>query len=244
MGGLAGTEGLAVSTAGPTVVGDRDFDTATCRVVEPAVGSPQFGTFQVIKKLASLLRSLLESAASARFLLTELVMPQVDLDSDVFEYLQSEAQPLVDTPSTVLRRLLKLNGTSNGAGPEAPMTAKPPRTVPAKRAKRQGPTRTRAAAGTILPEERYELPLLRALVAAGGRAPYREIVGAVGVELKDDLMPADLEALNSGTIRWQSRLQFVRLRLIERGLLDKDTPRGVWGITDAGRAAAEDGAGR
>ena len=170
-------------------------------------------------------------------------MPEVDLENDVFEYLQSEAQPFIDTPSTVLRRLLKLNGTPNGAEPQVPTAARA-RTAPTKRAKRQGPTRTRAAAGTILPEERYELPLLRALVAAGGRAPYREIVDAVGVELEAELMPADLEALNSGTIRWQSRLQFVRLRLIERGLLDKDTPRGVWGITDAGRAAAQDGTGR
>ena len=170
-------------------------------------------------------------------------MPEVDLDSDVFEYLQSQAQPFLDTPSTVLRRLLKLDGKENGAGPVAPAPAKSP-TGAAKRVKRPGHTRTRAAAGTILPEQRYELPLLRALVAAGGRAPYREIVDAVGVELKDELMPADLEALNSGTIRWQSRLQFVRLRLIERGLLDKDTPRGVWGITDAGRAAADNGAGR
>ena len=53
---------------------------------------------------------------SAIFLVTELVMPEVDLDNDVFEYLQSEAQPFIDTPSTVLRRLLKLNGTPNGAG--------------------------------------------------------------------------------------------------------------------------------
>jgi len=176
-------------------------------------------------------------------------MPQIELDSDVFEYLQSEAQPLIDTPSTVLRRLLKLGSAQNGAGPDAPTsaTSRPApanRTASAKRVKRQGSTRTRAAAGTILPEDRYELPLLRALVAAGGRAPYRDIVDAVGTELKDELMPADLEALNSGTIRWQSRLQFVRLRLIERGLLDKDTPRGVWGITDAGRAAADDGAER
>jgi len=168
-------------------------------------------------------------------------MPEVDLDNDVFEYLQSEAQPFVDTPSTVLRRLLKLNGRQNGAEPEAPAPVKS-RTGPAKRVKRPDQTRTRAAAGTILPEARYEHPLLRALVAAGGRAPYREIVDAVGAALKDELMPADLEALNSGTIRWQSRLQFVRLRLIERGLLDRDTPRGVWGITDAGRAAAGDGA--
>jgi hypothetical protein len=92
----------------------------------------------------------------------------------------------------------------------------------------------------LLPENRYEVPLLRALVNAGGRAPYRELVDAVGEELKDELMPADREKLNSGSIRWQSRLQFVRLRLIERGLLARDTPRGVWGITDTGRQALEE----
>lgn len=167
-------------------------------------------------------------------------MPQVDLDSDVFAYLQSEAQPLIDTPSSVLRRLLKLDGAQDGVPAELPSSPKA-RLSAAPKGKRRGAARTRAAAGTILPEDRYERPLLRALVAAGGRAPYREIVDAVGAELKDELMPADLKALNSGTIRWQSRLQFVRLRLIERGLLDKDTPRGVWGITDEGRAVVQNG---
>lgn len=37
-----------------------------------------------------------------------------------------------------------------------------------------------------------------------------------------------------------NRLQFVRLRHIERGMLDRDTPCGVWGFTD-GRVATEEG---
>lgn len=174
---------------------------------------------------------------------------QIDLDGDIFEYLQSKAEPFVDTPNTVLRRLLGLEDATNGHSPKG---AEPPASAVAadrfagtrKPTTRMKQTRTRAASGTLLPENRYELPLLRALVNAGGRAPYRELVDAVGQELKDELMPADLDNLNSGSVRWQSRLQFVRLRLIERGLLAKDTPRGVWGITDAGRQALEEGSSR
>lgn len=169
----------------------------------------------------------------------------IDLDGDIFEYLRSQAEPFVDTPNTVLRRLL---GLEHAASPPAANGAEPPAVqAPSgrangarKRVKRAAHERTRAASGTLLPENRYEVPLLRALVNAGGRAPYRELVDAVGEELKDELMPADREKLNSGSIRWQSRLQFVRLRLIERGLLARDTPRGVWGITDTGRQALEE----
>jgi restriction system protein len=82
---------------------------------------------------------------------------------------------------------------------------------------------------------RYELPLLRVLVGAGGQGPSREIIDGVGRELKDHLTPLDLDSLPSGGVRWQNRIQFVRLRLIERGLMERDTPRGIWAISDRGR---------
>lgn len=177
--------------------------------------------------------------------------PNIEIDEDVFDFLKSRAEPLVDTPSSVLRRLLGLNSAGDKTPGEPLVTATastsharvnaPSKGTKAKRVK--APKRTRAASGTLLPEEKYERPLLKALVDADGQAPYRDVVEAVGRELKDELMPADFENLNSGAVRWQSRLQFVRLRLIERGYLDKNAPRGVWSITDAGRAAFENGEG-
>lgn len=172
--------------------------------------------------------------------------PQVDIDPDVLDYLKSKAEPFVDSPSTVLRRLLGLEGHSERPD-KAPKARTPASPKPgAQRAsrkvtKKQAPRRARAAAGTLLPEDRYELPLLRALVDGGGQAPFRHIVDSVGIQLKDELTPTDFETLTSGTVRWQSRLQFVRLRLIERGYLDRNTPRGIWGITDAGRKALTEG---
>lgn len=164
--------------------------------------------------------------------------PQIDVDPDIFEHLQKQAIPLVDTPSTVLRRELGL-GNPNQA-PRAtipPNTAKPDRSGRKAAKKQEKPRRPRAAAGSLLPEYEYEIPLLRALDDLGGRAPYREVADAVLKVLKDKLLEPDFELLNSGVIRWENRLQFVRLKLIDRDLMERDTPRGIWAITDAGRSA-------
>jgi hypothetical protein len=40
--------------------------------------------------------------------------------------------------------------------------------------------------------------------------------------------------LQSGQIRWDNRLGFARLRLIERGHLRSNSRRGLWELTDAG----------
>jgi hypothetical protein len=171
------------------------------------------------------------------------VSANIEVDDQVFDYLKAEAEPFVDTPNTVLRRLLGLDSARATIASAPSPNGSPAKTANANRrgrksrGKSSAAKRTRAASGTLLPEERYERPLLKALADAGGQAPYREVVDAVGREMKGELLPADFENLSSGSIRWQSRLQFVRLRLIERGYLDKNAPRGIWGITDAGREA-------
>jgi hypothetical protein len=188
------------------------------------------------------------------------VSNHIEIDDDVFGVLKATAEPFVDTPNSVLRRLLGLDAggqsasatiASRKASPSSAATsqkkggASMSKASTRRKAASKHPgakKRTRAARGTLLPEDRYQMPMLRALVDAGGQAPYRDVVDAVGRELKSELLPADFETLDSGTVRWQSRLQFVRLRLIERGHLDRETPRGIWGITDAGRQALTEAA--
>ena len=80
------------------------------------------------------------------------------------------------------------------------------------------------------------MPILQVLVERGGSAPARDVVEAVGSLLKPKLTAMDQEKIRSGSVRWQSRVQFVRLRMVEQGLLAKDSPRGVWSITGEGRA--------
>ncbi len=169
---------------------------------------------------------------------------EIRIDEDVFDELKKHAEPFVDTPNTVLRRLLGLgevgaegNGNSeveleeragSRAAPEAQRTR--------QRRRRTKPTRPpRAKTGTILPESEYEIPMLEVISEHGGRAAAREVLDELETRLDGRLTEVDREELASGDVRWRNRAQFVRLRLVEQGDMVKDSPRGVWEISDKGR---------
>lgn len=150
-------------------------------------------------------------------------MPSIEIDNDVFELVKAEAEPFVDTPNSVLRRLLGLEG---GAPPKGGTTTG---------------KADRAPLGSLLPESAYELPILQVLAERGGSAPAREVTKAVGEILAEELTELDRAHLNSGDIRWENRVAFTRLTLRKAGLLKPDSPRGVWELTDKGREAAKKG---
>lgn len=101
----------------------------------------------------------------------------------------------------------------------------------------------RAAAGPRLPrgqrtpEEAFRLPILRALFALGGQAPMSKVLERVYAEMKPHLKPADLRSLPSDakTPRWRNTSQWARWALINEGLLQNDSLRGVWAISEKGR---------
>jgi hypothetical protein len=148
------------------------------------------------------------------------VSPSIDIDDEVFEALKRNAEPFVDTPNTVLRRLLSL---SRVEGASAPVSVSP------------SDDDGRAAPGSLLPEREYEIPILRYLAEHAGRAPSREVTAAVGKVLASNFTDLDKLPLRDGSIRWQKRAAFVRLRLVNRGELVEHSPRGMWEITDKGR---------
>jgi len=172
----------------------------------------------------------------------------IGIDREVWQTLKADAEPFVDTPNSVLRRRLGLDPSRDGGvdsvqppprGADGSSAAAAGRTVHARRASPngKGPARKRAPRGSLLPEEAYELPILEILDKHGGRVPTREVIGEVGELVRDSLTPLDNEELSTGGYRWQKRIQFTRLRLVERGLVKKNSPRGVWEITDDGREA-------
>jgi hypothetical protein len=164
----------------------------------------------------------LDTLADLRYL-AMYAMPTIEVDTDVYDALKALAVPFEDTPTTVLRRELKLVSGSRSS-----------------RTARGGSTRAqRATVGSIIPEREYETPILRALVEAGGSASARAITDRVGDLLDSRLTPTDREANRSGEVRWRNRTAFARLRLVERGLLLSGSRRGLWEISPAGRAALE-----
>ncbi len=139
---------------------------------------------------------------------------KITVDEDVFAYLQACAEPFVDTPNSVLRRLLGLEPAATGAS---------------------------VRRGSVLPQSEFTAPILTTLVEAGGAAPAVSVIEAVEKELADRLTERDLQRLPSGRgVRWRTRVHVVRMEMIRRGLLKQDSPRGVWEITDRGRSVAAD----
>jgi hypothetical protein len=166
--------------------------------------------------------------------------PSIDIDDETFGLLQKNAEPFVDTPASVLRRLLGLGTARNEAEtasttePEAEIQAAEAEAEPSisQRPRRKG---KRAPRGSLLPESEYEMPILTYLAEHGGRAPSKEVIEGVGESLSGRLTETDRETVKSGDIRWKNRVAFVRLRLIEKKDLEGDAPRGTWSISEQGR---------
>ena len=126
--------------------------------------------------------------------------PSIEIDDEVFALLQSKAEPLVDSPNSVLRRLLGLAATNgdmvnaNVIGEDTAVVEQKVREL-RKRSRRRGTKR--AQPGTILPDEEYEIPILQALDSHGGRAASSEVLDELGELLGDRLMPADHQNVSS-----------------------------------------------
>ena len=167
--------------------------------------------------------------------------PTIRIDDEVFDELKKHAEPFVDTPNTVLRRLLSLSESSNGAveiNTAEQTTAHgggESRRGRQRRRKAKTVRQPRAKTGTILSESEYEVPMLEIISEHGGRAAAREVLDELETRLGSQLTEVDKEELSSGNVRWRNRAQFVRLRLVERGDMVKDSPRGMWEVTEQGR---------
>lgn len=163
------------------------------------------------------------------------------IDDDIFEALQAKAEPLIDDINAVLRRLLGMSESSaaapsesKGRGAVKARAEKKSRTS-GKRGRRRK-SGTRAPRGATLPNSEYELPMLMALTDLGGSATARDVVNRMERILEGKLQPIDREKITTGAIRWKNRTQFVRSKLIAENAMKKDSPRGMWEITDEGRA--------
>lgn len=184
-----------------------------------------------------------------------MLSPTVRVDNEVYVALQTRALAFVDTPNSVMRRVLGLDPEGEfrplddleedaddvkATAPRRSTSRQSPKKQSPRRGRKGAQKRPRALTGSVLAEDEYVLPLLTALQRHGGVATARQVIGSVGEALDGRLTELDREKLSSGALRWANRVQFVRLRLIQEGLMSKDSPRGTWEITDAGRKRVAD----
>ena len=148
-----------------------------------------------------------------------IFMPTIRIDQDVFEGLQKLAQPFVDSPSMVIRRLLENTGVLKAR-------TKPPATVPA---------------GGLTPQSVYENYLLLVLLKEfDGSGHKRDVTHAIVKRMMKDghIGAADQELVSTGETKAENTITWARNALKSRGDISRASPRGIWELTARGRDAA------
>ena len=151
-------------------------------------------------------------------------MPTIRVSPDVFAGLQKLAEPLVDTPSTVIRRLLEKEGVLGPGAPPPPAAGAP----------------SKAGSG-LTPQAVFEAYLLQVLLKEfDGRAHKRDATHAVVKRMLKDghIGAAEQELVATGETKAENMIVWARNALKDRGWISRLAPRGIWELTDAGRAAA------
>src|SRR5260370_586542 len=91
--------------------------------------------------------------------------------------------------------------------------------------------------GLRTPEPVFFCPILQALSDLGGSAKRSNIFQLLEHSMRDVLKPIDYQTLSSEAeqMRWQNSAQWARNLMVKEGLLQADSPGGIWEITEKGR---------
>lgn len=96
--------------------------------------------------------------------------------------------------------------------------------------------------GEITPHEAYFQPILEVLVEMGGKGKTRAVLDRLGEKMQPLLKPKDYEPLESDgkSIRWRNAAQWARNAMVNNdsdGRMKKNSPHGLWEISEKGRAS-------
>jgi len=146
------------------------------------------------------------------------MMPVVRISDATFARLQTHARPLEDTAEDVVR--LALDALDKQKGIKA---AQPEQ----KKARRRG---------NKTPQRDFRLPLMKVLFDLSGTAEVKDIREKMLPVMKSRLTEDDYEPVSTGEERWWNAICWERSDLVKAGLFRDDSPRGVWELSDEGRA--------
>jgi hypothetical protein len=157
-------------------------------------------------------------------------MPTIRIEDDVFEGLQRLAKPFTDTPNSVIRRLL----VEKRVLPEPQAEPAPQRPSDGDRDP-GAPMRPRRNGRT--PQPVYEKFLLHVLATRfDGEADKIDLTKAVISFMKSHgfLGPVDEVRVSTGETKAENTIAWARNALKEKGLISRNSPRGVWALTPQG----------
>jgi Mrr N-terminal domain len=85
----------------------------------------------------------------------------------------------------------------------------------------------------------FDRPLLESLVALGGRGSAEDVLQHMKAKMEPTLKPRDFEVVSSGEERWRNTARWRRNALVKLGFLRPGSQRGIWEISDSGKAWLE-----
>lgn len=100
--------------------------------------------------------------------------------------------------------------------------------------------RTAAPSVEPTPYADYYVPILLALVEAGGKERTGSVLSQVEAMMGSGLREVDRSPLPSGVPKWRSTAGYARAKLIQLGLMSGQSSPGTWEVTPQGRAWLEE----
>jgi hypothetical protein len=153
------------------------------------------------------------------------MMPVIRVSDKVMEILSKFAIPFKDTPNSALERILEDYARMKSR------QASPPRR------QWEGKVRTSVLSRNEFPRphmEKYLRLIVSSLKSLGGRGTAQDVIAYIDRNFRDRIDPEDFESIRSGETRWIKKVHWARYDMVKGGLLKKDSPRGIWELTDKG----------
>jgi hypothetical protein len=154
------------------------------------------------------------------------MMPVIRVSDDVVNILKKYAIPLEDTHDSVLRRILneydmlKSNRVSSAQFPSSHETQ----------------TQTSSYGKFPRPHvEREAKWIIEALTQLGGSAHAGIVISQIEKNHGNEFTKEDMKTIPSGEIRWVKKVNWARYDMAKGGLLNPNSPRGVWELTEKGK---------
>jgi hypothetical protein len=149
------------------------------------------------------------------------MMPVIRVSDATWERMKRHAKPFDDKPEDIVN--LALDALDEKVGLSKP---EPKKAV----------AKEKAAGGKKLPQKEFRLPLMETVLELGGAAQVSDIRKVMEKKMAPLLSEADYELVSTNEPRWWNAICWERADLVREGLFAKDAERGVWKLSERGKA--------